>query len=270
MKGRRVKSKFLSVLSVMLHFKDAQWRMILLAALVVTMMGFGARAAVVADLATDWSNTSNPNTGVYGTWSYNSGNVALSYTTSWAGDGSLSGWAPTDNAFTPFWTQLTSSQGGLDAQVGDVLVHSANLYGGDGGSPGNENGPANVTWTSAISGFATISGDLWAPRDVGRLNDYELILNPGSGETILTSGTIPEDGSNSSSDPITFSFSNESIFVGEVVELLVTSDTTSQYGDYAGVNLTITQVPEPASLPIVALVVGGLYVFSSRRYRLIR
>jgi hypothetical protein len=223
---------------------------------------------VLADLTSDWSFTTNPNPGTYGTWSYNQGNTPLSQISDWAGVASatIPGWGPPANEpgdFLPFWTQATSQDAGaLNSPVGTVVVHSTDQANGD------SNGPANATWTSGVAATVTISGELWWPGiNPGRLNDWALVV----GGTTLASGTIPQDGSNSASNPITFGVSNVPLTPGEQVQIYVTQDPTSPYGNFTDLDLKITEqtataVPEPASLTLLgAAAITGLGYFGWRR-----
>lgn len=211
------------------------------------MAGSSAYAAVY-DLTADWSDVSNPN----GVWSYNSGGVPLTSTirvsdpwavpqVSW---GDLPGW------FQSNGTELFPH----DWQAGDVITHT---------------GPSEVTWTSPEVGLADITGAVWPTRDIGRFNQWEVLLN-GS---VLTSGVIGDGDPFSRATP--FDFANGSggasvlsdipIGIGDVIELRLTAFNGST-ADYAGAELTITTsgttaVPGPSGLELLALGVFGLSWF---------
>jgi hypothetical protein len=215
-----------------------------------------SKATLGADLAADFSSTDNPDATADGTWSYNSGPAPLSQISSWAGIPGVNGWGPAANTggdFLPFIFQNTGSNttaisgSGLDLPVGDVAIHSQDDSNGYG------NGQANVTWTSPSDQTANITGTLWPLRDAGRENHYALILDPTGLDLTVASGDIPEGGSVTSADV--------PIVTGEVVELLLTSDNPS-LGDFAGVNLAITQTPEPTAL---ALLIPTLSLAARRR-----
>lgn len=209
---------------------------------------------VLGDLQQDWSFTSNPNTGTYGTWSFNQGNSPLSQVTGWVFDPRLSGWGPAANRggdALPFWSKITSPDPPYDAPVGSVMLHTTDPFNGGG------NGPANATWTTNYTGNVTISGDLWAPLPApGRYNDYDLILIHGPSQSVLASGTVLMDGSNSSSNPISFSIGSQHISAGDTVELLISEGPSSSAGFFTGAELKISadtiSTPVPSSLTMLA------------------
>src|SRR5947209_7671934 len=69
---------------------------------------------ILADLSNDFSFTNNPNSGPYGTWSYNAGNTPLAKIDDWqtfGGPTGVAGWGPAANQpgdYIPFWTRVTS------------------------------------------------------------------------------------------------------------------------------------------------------------------
>jgi hypothetical protein len=214
------------------------------------------------DLNADWSDSSNPN----GVWTYREGTNALPHVTAWQG---LSGdfvtaqpaWArnATGSSNLPPWFKSSAVVGIThDWQTGDVVMHSTDGFNGIG------SGEGNVIWTSPITGFATISGNTWMGRDIGRSNHWALYNN----------GVLFTQGDISSGDPYNraspFNFANGSggalvlqnipVTVGSVFELRITR--TSAPGDYAGVNFMVTTVPEPSTCllvlsSIIALVATG-------------
>jgi hypothetical protein len=225
-------------------------------------------ADIIADLQQDFSLTSNPNTGSYGTWSFNMGSTPLSAVSSINGGIAYPGWGTPANApgdFLPAFFQVTYLQPNFDAAIGNIGVHSTDPFNGAG------NGPANVTWTSPLTGPVTISGELWSPgvpQQAGRSNDYLLLLNPGPSQTVLASGTILESGSNNSANPITFSLPSESLFAGEILQLYIAQDPQSGAGSETMLDLTIStpaSASEPASLTLMG---SGFLAFGG--YRLLR
>jgi len=238
-------------------------------ALGILLTGSQSLAGSVADFATDFSTTNNPNSVAYGTWSYNDGAAPLpTYIANWAGSSGLSGWGPTANTggdFLPFFTQVTSanvsSTWANQAAVGDVIIHDWDSSNGDG------NGQANVTWTSPSAMVATVSGQVWSPAttSTGREQEYELILNPGPSQTVLVPLTPIIELTDTFSNPLTFSFSNVSLNSSDVVQLQVQEDPSSPFGNFTGVNLTISSAPEPASLGLMIFTCLGALAQRSRR-----
>ena len=86
----------------------------------------------------------------------------------------------------------------------------------------------------------------------GRSNDYQLILIDGTSQSVLASGTILMDGSNSLTNPLSFSVGGQSIAPGDVVKLLISEDPSSSAGFFTAADLTISTnsapVPEPTLL----------------------
>jgi hypothetical protein len=226
-------------------------RFLVLAALIAALCGIAlafddagrpAHAAVtVYDLATDWSDTSNPN----GPWSYNSGSAFIEGSVAnWYGDASV----PAQPAWAyaaapgpdhiPLWMKGTrSAPGGLDVMAGDVLVHSWDAANGISTTP-----DANVTWTSPGAGTITISGNTWIASDLGRSIRWSILINGVE----VTAGAIGDGDVYNRASPFDFSggsgganvLTGVSVVTGSVVELRMA--TTSNLGHFAGVNLTIS------------------------------
>ena len=194
------------------------------------------RAATFADLKTDWSNSSNPNPGPFGTWSYTQGGAPLPFVSHWAGDGgNLSGWGPAANTggdFLPFFFQTTTVYD--DSRPGDCLVHTTDQ------ANGGPNGPAIFIWTSGMDGTVTITGTLWPIRLIGRTNDYQLILVHNGDAAVLDSGQVVEDGGISRCFPIRFRIPQLAISSGDALKLQIIQDPQSAFGDFVGVNLSVS------------------------------
>jgi hypothetical protein len=118
---------------------------------------------LVADLNSDWSDANNPNAVTFGTWSYRQGLSLLPEVPNWNGNGTVGftatqpAWAPSNNAgdFLPAEFKARSVPAGVDWQVGDVVVHTTDLFNGP------SSGVANFLWTSPNAGTVTISGSVW-------------------------------------------------------------------------------------------------------------
>ena len=245
-------------------------------ALVFLLVTSTVTQAAIADLKTDYSETNNPNTNAAGTWRYNQGTSALSAVSSWFALPNERGWGPAANVAgnclpaviqAHDLTNLTvGNHNGMGDyagayQVGDVIIHSKDNFNGA------SNGELNITWTSAITSNVSISGNLWPTRFFTRENKYQLILNPTGANTVLASGFLPEDGTVSRSNPALISIPSLTLHPGDVLDLVVLRAglTADPAGDFAGVNLTVNSVPEPASLGLLGFGGATLLYRRSRR-----
>ncbi|MBI5763556.1 MAG: hypothetical protein HZA51_08545 [Planctomycetes bacterium] len=207
------------------------WRIVVGVVLISTCIT--AIAAPIADLRSDWSNTSNPNPGLFGTWSYTENGNPLPPIAQWAGDNNVSGWGPPGNIggdFLPFFFKAPTNYG--DAEPGDIIVHSTD------GANGAAHGPAIFIWTSSMNGTVTVSGSVWPTRLIDRLNEFQLTHFHTGGPTVLASGAILENGSISRCNPIRFRIPGVVISTGDVLTLRI--EKLSMFGDFAGVNLALS------------------------------
>ena len=200
------------------------------------------------DLNAAWSTNSNPN----GVWSLNQGGSPLPFISDWQ-PGSFSApqtaWAPNGSVdpYLPAWMKVSSSNlfGNTDFRIGDVIVHTSDNANGAG------EGTANVMWTSPGVGIANISGNVWAARNIGRGNHWNLYVN-GS---LVSGGDIPEDGTYTRVNPFDLGsgsggstvLTNIAVFAGEVIELELVK--TGDLGDFVGVNFAVST----SELRIVAI-----------------
>jgi hypothetical protein len=217
-------------------------------------------ATVTYDLASDFSDTDNPN----GVWSFDQGTTPLPFRNAPTDSNALNGAAEngyfgvaSDFSTAPFILQATedgSSATGYsddDFVTGDVLVHSTSPGGG---------APVFIDWTAPSAGTITFSGQVWyAHSPVTRSNDYAIAL--GSGPDIFTGTVTNGDGL---SAPSTFADSNvQTVTAGEVLALELSPTEGQNFGSLAGVDLTVnftSAAPEPGTiwlfigaLPIIAL-----------------
>jgi hypothetical protein len=234
-----------------------------------------AARAQVADLSANWSDTSNPNAGSFGTWSYQSGTTPLPHVADWTPLGASTAqpaWAPgtTQGNSFPAEFKATSAQalsGPPGWQVGDVIVRTTD--------ENNISTVAQLRWTSPMAGNVTVSGSVFEGSvDTGRDTRWLLVVNG----LIVTSGTLTAGDGHDRSNPFLFSdgdggagalvFSNAS--AGTTFDLLLTKTTSSPAGDYVGVNyrITVAPVPEPA-LGLIVTAGAGLAVrcLAGRRRR---
>jgi hypothetical protein len=220
-----------------------------------------ANAATSYDLRGDWSDSSNSN----GVWSYRAANVVLPHISNWTFDTFSSpqgGWANGESI--PFWFRSSSTplSTPYDWQPGDVVVHTQD------NTNGADNGPANVVWTSPSAGTISITDGVWEGRDFpdlgggSRGNTWSLYLD----NTLLSSGVIKGGDGYSRANPFTFNLGSggaavlQNLHVVAGDEIRLELDRTGFQGDYVGVNLGITVIPEPSS-PAVAAVGVLLWIF---------
>ncbi len=197
-------------------------------------------AETLFDLTADWSDSMNPN----GVWTYREGSNALPFVADW--DPSQAAWAPSaaGGNFLPGWFRGTADSfpGLLDVIAGDVAVHTTDSFNG------SASGTANVIWTSPADGTIDVAGAVWMARDIGRSNDWFLLLNAAA----LSGGSISSGDPFDRANPFDFADGSGGAEVlqdipvsdGDLVELRITK--TSGFGDFVGVDLRITLTPHPS------------------------
>ena len=212
---------------------------ILSATLILFLASPICNAEDVFDLSTDWSDSTNPN----GEWTYREGSNALPLVADWITE--QSAWAPSADAgnFLPGWFRSTADGLiGLDLLTGDVAVHTTDSFNGAA------NGPANVIWTSPGAGTITIAGAVWMARDIVRSNDWSLLHNG----VPLTGGSISSGDPFDRANPFDFAggsggaavLQDIPVLKGDVIELEIIKSSTSTFGDFVGVILQITLMPQ--------------------------
>jgi len=214
-------------------------------------------AGIISNLATDWSNTVNPN----GLWTYAQATTPLVF------DATLDEWTADANAtlsdhdYLPLWGQVTPGDAnGVDYVAGNIVVHSVDSA---NGTPAN--GEATLLWVSPFTGLLDITGDIWFAHSQfpTRSNDYTLML----GSTVLTTGSVNQ-GDSSLGAPIQWNFLSVPVTTGEVLSLVIQRSSGQTLGSFDGVNLTLSinlPEPSPAWLLAAGMALFGLYGFYRRR-----
>ena len=214
-----------------------------------------ARAGNVANLAADWSDTNNPNSTTFGTWSYRAGSTLLPEVPNWNGNNTTGftqpAWAPSNTAgdYIPAEFKTTSVPTGIR------LARRRRRRPHDGYSERGLARPGQLPLDQSRTGTVTISGDVWAAATIaGRDNAWSLLVNG----VAVTGGTNIDayDRANP------FLFGNGTGGTGALTQHVTAGSTieleifrTSNPGYFVGANLIITSVPEPGGL-----VLGGIAV----------
>ena len=211
-------------------------------AMAALILAFGGIVkADLYSLSADWSDTVNPN----GVWSYLVGSTAPANSYSRGGD-------PFNNppGFQPIWAHSNftyfgwsknngSNSNPWDLAVGDVYGHTQGTLG--------------IQWTSPMAGPTNVTGGVWAIRDIGRSNYWQITLN-GS---MLANGYVYSGDPHSRSNPasIDLSFIPN---VGDVLEFTTRPDNTHGNGvqDYIALDLAVNVVPAPGAVLLGMLGVG--------------
>jgi len=208
----------------------------LVAPMFVVPVSGASGSAFVADLARDWSNTVNGNNG----WTYNAGNVPLTFHQNWLG---FPAWATGEVApnLSPGIFKLESSD-----VIGAILDFQANDVGVLSGDPQNSGtaGDANITWTSSVAGTIEIRGRIWnAEIAAARDNQYIIKLNG----VVLTSGMI-NHLVDTRAHPVVIA-QNATVRVGDVIEIDFVKPAAQGLGSFAGLSLSIMQAQQTRILP---------------------
>lgn len=220
----------------------------------------GTAGAVTFDLKADWSDANNPN----GVWSYNKGSTPLPLQTNYDKNTvyvtNQKAWADAQFDLTqlfggvghvPVWMQASKDNlwAGNDVKQGDIILHPSNP-----GSTADPYGEGNVTWTSNLTGVATVHGNVWYTGAIsGRSVDWAVSLNG----TELDDGTVFYNDGNDRSNPVAFGDFIMAVNPGDVVTFEAVR-TTGYVPFWIGVNLTIdVNTAPPVPLPPSAWLFGA-------------
>lgn len=225
-----------------------------------------SHAELVYDLAADWSDSNNPN----GAWSYNGvdGQPLPVHRSDWDSQTRTEHFSSAQ----PAWSAQNASRSvpmafkslgvtsgttwNLDAPTGSVGMHGQPEF-------------AGISWTSPISGIATLSGNVWKMRNnIGRTIEWRLTLN-GS---IFTGGTLTEANPYTSANPFDLADGSGGpsaltfpVAVGDVISLEAGRTLPAVDSDFVGVNFSISVVPEASSLILFELTLIALLTLDKRQ-----
>ena len=220
----------------------------------------------VWNLSSDWSDSSNPN----GVWAYKASptTTSSSQILTMSGDSFSSNptaqmaWTTGNPSAPPVWFKVSSAPDTVypgvtpNWQVGDVITHTNTGY-------------SDVSWTSSINGVVDITGAIWPVRSTPetRSNDWSIYV----GSSFLTGGT--DDSTFSRSSPFNFSLGSNgasalngiAVSVGTVIDLRISPEGGGV--DYAGVNFTVSAIPEPSTYAALFGLCALGFAAYRRRYR---
>jgi hypothetical protein len=243
-------------------------------------LGFSpcADAGQLYDLASDWSDSNNPN----GVWQYGTMSPSLVFTPFPIHVNDYINVGPP--AFTgdqPAWTD-TANTGNNGTPQGLAKSIDISLFDFPAGSVGGHT-PASsdylaVQWTAPGAGTIDVSGGVWMWRDLGRHEALSLLVN---GTALINGVPIPTRSAGvNSGNPFTLA---QAIVAGggsvtSLLDVPVTSGETVilaarriDVEDFVGMNFTInftsSVVPEPSSLVLmsVATACGAIWLSRCRR-----
>lgn len=199
-------------------------------------------AAVIYDVAADWSTTDNPN----GPWSYLHGTALLpNQPTACCGLPAAPSFAPSHvpGTFLPVFGQATSGA--------DIYVHSYDPFNG-----GAAQGEAVLAWTAPMSGLADVSGYFYYSQITDqRSNDVSIRL----GSSVLGSAVLSYLDHQDEANRWSFSFNNLAVNTGDMLTVIFQRSAGQSAGSSNVGNLTVTltaaAVPAP---PTGALIFAGM------------
>ena len=204
------------------------------------LAGGGTAMAGWYDVSADWSDTDNPN-GVWSYWVNGSPAIAGTRGSDTFADppGAPSIWTGTGVPNYYGWSQSNGSEqiNGWDLQPGDIYGHTF--------------GSIEIRWTSPVAGPVEVLGGVWAIRDIGRLNYWDVALNGNALFTGLVSSGDPY--SRSSPAPIDLDLD---VQIGDVLAFRARPGSP----DYIALDFRITSenpvVPVPGAILLGTLGTG--------------
>jgi hypothetical protein len=225
-------------------FELRRWRQSCRCLLLVSIFTAGLAQALDLqsfDLRRDWSTNANPN----GPWRYRSDSLVLpAYTWGDSFTNRQPSWQRPFDGTLPVWFLSTTDPvpANRDWKAGDIIVHTQDENHGFG------QGQANVVWTSPFDGMVNIAGHVWLGRKVDRANNWKLFVRGN----LVTQGFIAYNDAYTRENPFWFEGGTggtnvlRSVPVAVGDEIMLEIRRTSVFGEYVGVNLTITQtIPDP-------------------------
>jgi hypothetical protein len=226
----------------------------------VVLLGWTAcaRATITYDVANDFSATTNPNTDKNGAWSYgyylppdgNPSSFTL-FTTHQqvpdfdsGGPTNIDGWTKPGDWSAPNVTHngtaTTVSRYGITWAPNAVGLTSYN----------NSGGIAAVRWTAPVAGTIDVAA-AFTPIASSDLSNYYVIRND-------TDFRLNQQQTGS---PVPWTVSNLSVAFGDHLDFVVAGMTLTQLG------ATITYVPEPSAITLLATGLFGLLAYAWRKRR---
>lgn len=208
------------------------------------------------DLKYNWSDAANPNgQWEYGDGTYGSWQGVLSTQSDWLpGDlhdpNAQPAWAPGQNSVPGWAKSVNDNPSGYDILTGDVFTHPFSI----------------ARWVAPADLTVRVTGNAWMLRDFnGRTNEVWIFewgtWTDGTNEHHIADMT---GVSNPRSNPITYDMTLD-VVAGQPVGLFFGAKAGAGDGfpDFAGANMTIEVLPEPATL--VVLMSGAIGILLRRK-----
>lgn len=217
-----------------------------------------AGAAVIANLSTDFSLTSNPTSSG---WAFRAGAGLANSSEGLAGWGlpGETGWRST---FPLVYFQAAANPDpGYDWLAGDIITHT----------PEDTTIESAYEWTSNYTGAVDILATVWNGRNIDRGTAFALKINGAT----QVSGSIQSGDGHTRNNAFPFGVIAFSLLTGDIVRLelrKLNAPGLTFFGDFVGTNLSISTrdqavVPEPGSAALTLLAAAVLAVAKIRTSR---